>query len=58
MSKQNNIALKALVLIHSDRKQAIKGARVASIKRETKNSNVVSIASYLNRVAFFGGFAS
>ena len=58
MSKQNNIALKTLVLIHSDRKQAIKGAPVAHNGRETKNSNVVSIASYLNRVAFFGGFAS
>ena len=58
MSKKNNIALKTLVLIHSDRKQGIKSAPVASIKRETKNSNVVSIASYLKRVAFFGGCAS
>jgi hypothetical protein len=58
MQNKNNIALKTLVLINSDRKHAIKSAPVASIKRETKNSNVVSITSYLNRVAFFGGFAS
>ena len=58
MSKQNNLAFRTIMLINNDRKQGIKGARVASTERETKNSNVVSIVSYLNRVAFFGGFAS
>ena len=58
MSKQNNIALKTLVLIHSDRKQPIKGAPVADNGINGASGNVISIASYLNRVAFFGGFAS
>jgi hypothetical protein len=58
MSKQNNIALKALILINSDRKHAIKGATVAHSGLQTKKGNVISIAGYLKRVAFHGGFAS
>ena len=60
MSKQNNIALKALILINSDRKHAIKSAPVAHSECKAKNNNVIPIVGYLKRVAlpFHGGFAS
>jgi hypothetical protein len=60
MENKNNIALKTLVLINSDRKQAIKGAPVANNSINGASGNVISIAGYLNRDAtpYFGGFAS
>jgi hypothetical protein len=58
MSKQNNLAFRTIMLINNDRKQGIKGAPVAHNGINGASGNVISIASYLKRVAFFGGFAS
>jgi hypothetical protein len=56
-----NLALKTIMLINNDRKQGINGAIIATSQRKEKNSGIISVVGFLNRVALpfkrNGGFA-